>query len=334
MPAAVDDHDVDLDRARRASTPSAVSRAPAATRSPSGTPGGLALLQRVERGVGAAHPRDQLGRAAGVADQARPATPVDTCERPECRSRWPSASLDSLPMPPAIGQPRDRVAAQVLEHRAGEVAHVEQRVLGQPVAARRPPAREVRAGAAGDVLVTGRAGDVDAAADRVDPRRARVRDDDAGRARGSTARRGCRAAGSRSCRASSSPCSTEISTTTSPVPPCRAATAATCSRIICRGIGLIAGSPTASGRPGLGDRADALARRGRSRRAGLAAASPRAETSAPWVTSGSSPASLTTPAVAAPSLERARAPARTTGCCRSGRSIVTGSGNSPVSSAV
>src|SRR3712207_7924565 len=52
-------------------------------------------------------------------------------------------------------------------------------------------------------------------------------------------------------RASSAPFSTETSTTTSPVPPCRAATAATCARMNCRGIGLIAGSPTGSGRPGL-----------------------------------------------------------------------------------
>src|SRR3954464_5608651 len=52
-------------------------------------------------------------------------------------------------------------------------------------------------------------------------------------------------------RASSSPFSTDTVTTTSPLPPCRAATAATCSPMNRRGIGLIAGSPTASGRPGL-----------------------------------------------------------------------------------
>src|SRR5919199_3909780 len=52
-------------------------------------------------------------------------------------------------------------------------------------------------------------------------------------------------------RASSSPFSTDTSTTTSPLPPCRAATAATCDRMNSRGTGLIAGSPTASGRPGL-----------------------------------------------------------------------------------
>lgn len=51
-------------------------------------------------------------------------------------------------------------------------------------------------------------------------------------------------------RAISSPSSTETVISTSPVPPCSAATRATWSRIISRGTGLIAGSPTASGSPG------------------------------------------------------------------------------------
>src|SRR3546814_3899716 len=50
------------------------------------------------------------------------------------------------------------------------------------------------------------------------------------------------------CRASSSPLSTDTSIVTSPASPCAAASSATTARIICRGTGLIAGSPTASGR--------------------------------------------------------------------------------------
>ena len=57
------------------------------------------------------------------------------------------------------------------------------------------------------------------------------------------------------------------------------------------------------------------------------------ETSAPCVTSGSSPASLTMPTVAAASSRDSRARAKA-GCLSCGRSMVTGSGNSPVSSAV
>ena len=84
----------------------------------------------------------------------------------------------------------------------------------------------------------------------------------------------------------------------------------TASRIICRGTGLIAGSPTGSGSPGRSPcrRPD---RRGSHPGAGRAPAHGR-ETSAPWVTSGSSPASLTMPAVAAPARAarpRARRPA-------------------------
>src|SRR3954447_4929531 len=133
-------------------------------------------------------------------------------------------------------------------------------------------------------------------------------------------------------RASSSPFSTDTSTTTSPLPPCRAATAATCSRMNCRGIGLIAGSPTGRGSPGL----VTVPTPGPARKVTPEPAGPCitvTETSAPWVTSGSSPASLTTPAPATPSVSDSVASAND-GCLPWGRSIVTGSGNSPVSSAV
>ena len=58
-----------------------------------------------------------------------------------------------------------------------------------------------------------------------------------------------------------------------------------------------------------------------------------ARTSAPWVTSGSSPASLTTPAVARSPSSSSTASANA-GVCPFGSVMVTGSGKSPVSRAV
>ncbi len=121
----------------------------------------------------------------------------ETCERPECRSRWPSASLASLPMPPATVSRGTGWRRRYLSTAPAKSPMSSSASSGSPYSSATTRSL-VLPGAAGDVLVTGGPGDVDAAADRVDPRRARVRDDDAGRARGSTARRGCRAAGSRS----------------------------------------------------------------------------------------------------------------------------------------
>ncbi|CAM5741370.1 hypothetical protein SHIRM173S_08743 [Streptomyces hirsutus] len=98
-------------------------------------------------------------------------------------------------------------------------------------------------------------------------------------------------------RAISSPSSTETVISTSPLPPYRPATRATWSRIICRGTGLTAGSPTGSGRPGR----VTVPTPGPARNTTPAPAGSRrtvARTSAPCVTSGSSPASLTIPAMA------------------------------------
>jgi hypothetical protein len=92
--------------------------------------------------------------------------------------------------------------------------------------------------------------------------------------------------------ASSSPSSTEISTTTSPMP-----VSATTPRISSRGTGLIAGSPTGSGRPGL----VTVPTPGPARNVTPLPGGPGrtvARIVAPCVTSGSSPASFTTAAMA------------------------------------
>ena len=99
--------------------------------------------------------------------------------------------------------------------------------------------------------------------------------------------------------ASASPPGTAISTSTSPASPCADATSAMASRSIWRGTGLMAGSPGGMGRPGR----VTMPTPSPARKVTPPPGAPRrtvARISAPWVTSGSSPASLTTPAVAAP----------------------------------
>jgi hypothetical protein len=102
----------------------------------------------------------------------------------------------------------------------------------------------------------------------------------------------------------------EISISKSAVSPASAASSVTASVIILRGTGLIAGSPIATGRPGkvtVPTPSPAV-------NVTPAPAAPRrtlAIIRAPWVTSGSSPASLTMPANAksGPSSSRASAKA-------------------------
>lgn len=122
----------------------------------------------------------------------------------------------------------------------------------------------------------------------------------------------------------SAPPGTDTSITTSPASPNSAATAATASVIIRRGTGLIAGSPGGIGRPSfvtIPTPSPAL-------NTTPLPASPRptvAIISAPWVTSGSSPASLMTPAAHSPVPNASQASAKA-GVSPPGRRMVTGSG--------
>ena len=72
-----------------------------------------------------------------------------------------------------------RMAAQIFEHAADEVTHIDQRDLRQAVEFLHA-GFGARAGGAGDVSETGGAGDFDAGMDRMNPRRARIGHDDAG----------------------------------------------------------------------------------------------------------------------------------------------------------
>jgi len=132
--------------------------------------------------------------------------------------------------------------------------------------------------------------------------------------------------------ASRAPSGTITSMTRSPARPCVSATSAIAVRIISRGTGLIAGSPGGSGRPGLVMRPTPSP----ARKVTPLPAAPwltRALIKAPCVTSGSSPASFTTPASAqsCPLVWQARAKAGLAPC---GKVTVTGSGKLPDTSAL
>ena len=131
--------------------------------------------------------------------------------------------------------------------------------------------------------------------------------------------------------ASASPPGMAISTSASAAQPAAAATSAMASRIMRRGTGLIAGSPGGTGRPGRVTVPTPSPARNVTPAPG-APARTVARMSAPCVTSGSSPASLITPAVAEPSSCRVNASAKL-GRSPRGSVTSTGSGNSPVTSA-
>ena len=77
------------------------------------------------------------------------------------------------------GDARDRMRAQIFQQAADEIAHVDQRVVGQPIELADGPLGRV-AGRRADMLEAARARHVHAAMDRVNPGRARIGHDDAG----------------------------------------------------------------------------------------------------------------------------------------------------------
>ena len=132
--------------------------------------------------------------------------------------------------------------------------------------------------------------------------------------------------------ASASPPGIEISTSASAAHDAAAATSAMASWIMRRGTGLMAGSPGGTGRPGRVTVPTPSPARKLTPAPRLPARTV-AQINAPWVTSGSSPASLMMPAVAELSSLRVMASAKL-GRSPRGKVTATGSGNSPVTSAV
>ena len=194
-------------------------------------------LQHLVRGAGAARVR----RAARRRRRARRATPRAPARRPPSALRMQvemaGGELGELAEAAGEGHPRDRVAAQILERAADEVAHVDQRQLGQTVE-RLDRALRGRAGRGGDVGQAGGARDVDAAMDRMDPRRA----GDTGRRRrscpGSTGRRRCRAGRWRPPREHLAARDRRSVTSRSPASPQSRAISATTAAISARGAGI------------------------------------------------------------------------------------------------
>ena len=176
------------------------------------------------------------------ARRARASAARSTAPRFEWRSSLPSASLVIFAGPPAMVTRGTGCARRYFEQAADEIAHVDQRMIGQAIE-RADGGLGRFPGRGADMGATARARDVDAAHDRVNPGRARIGYDDAGRAEDRQAADECRDARSAVRSAILSPPGIEISTMASTPAPCRSAASARLARIIARGAGLIAGSP-------------------------------------------------------------------------------------------
>ena len=156
------------------------------------------------------------------------------------------------------GEARDRMLAQIFQEAADKIAHLDQRMIGQAIK-RADRGLGGLAGRGADVSATAGARDIHATVDRVDPGRARIGNDDAGRAQDRQAAddaeppvRGALgdplAAGHR-----------DFDNRRRRRRRVLAATSSRLARIIARGAGLIAGSPGCNGRPGRVYRANPFA---------------------------------------------------------------------------
>ena len=227
------------------------------------------------------------------------------------------------------GDARHGMRAQIFEHAADEIAHVDQRDLGQAVELLHRGLRG-RAGRAGDMGEARGARDVDAAMDRMDPGRAGIGHDDAGgaedRQAADDAEPPVEGLGGERLAAGNGDLDLDVAGS-----PWAAAISAMASRIIWRGTGLMAGSPGGIGRPGRVTvptpsparkltplPARAAADRGEDQRA----------MGDVGIVAGVLDHAGGRRAVAQRLVASAKA-----GCCPRGRVTSTGSGNSPVSSA-
>ena len=149
-----------------------------ATASPSAMPASCARV-KASAAVLAPTMRWQSCASPPAAAAKFASSPRSTSPRLECRSVKPCASLVILATPPAMVTRGHRMPAQIFEHAADEVAHVDQRDLRQAVELLHA-GLGARAGGAGDVGQAGGARDFDAGMDRMNPSRARIGHDDAG----------------------------------------------------------------------------------------------------------------------------------------------------------
>ena len=164
--------------------------------------------------------------------------------RPEWRSMAPCAILVILPKPPATVT-RGTGCSRIFQHAADEVAHVDQRLERQLIEAlhRRLGGRAGRTGNMGEA---GGARHIDAAVDRGDPGGAGERLDDAGGAEDRQAALDAepRVPGLVGQRLAAGNGDLDLDIARA---SCALARSSTTARIICRGTGLIAGSPGFTG---------------------------------------------------------------------------------------
>jgi hypothetical protein len=261
--------------------------------------------------------------SASAASAARSTVP-----RFECRSSMPCASFVILATPPAMTAPA---------RQDGGVRYLSMPPTKSPISISAVSGRAWSFCTAASELApvepamgeAGGAGDTMPRWIEWDPGRAGIRHDDAGGAEDRQAADDAEPAverlGGERCAAGDRDLDLDIAARLAP------ATSAMAVSIIWRGTGLMAGSPGGIASPARVTMPTPSPARKMTPLPGI----PRrtvARMRAPWVTSGSSPASLTTPAVAE------SAPKRVTASAKLGRSpwgsvTSTGSGNAPVSSA-
>ncbi len=140
--------------------------------------GGVRVAECFHGGVGLADARRESGVAARVGGDLGQPVEIDFASA-GVQVQQALPQLGHLRHAAGDGDERDWVAAKIFQHAADEIAHVDQRLLGQFV---QPRDRCLggRTGRAGDVLQARGAGDVDAAMDRMDPGGAGIGHDDAG----------------------------------------------------------------------------------------------------------------------------------------------------------
>ena len=128
---AIKQHDIDRD-ALAFDHPAATACAARATASPSPMPSACAC-PKASAAVLAARIRARSAALAPAASASPASAARSTAPRLECRSSRPCASLVILATPPAMVTRGTGWAADIFEHAADEVAHVDQRGLGQVI---------------------------------------------------------------------------------------------------------------------------------------------------------------------------------------------------------
>ena len=163
---------------RPAITSAAVCCAARATASPSAMPSACASA-KASAAVFAPRMRSHsCGRTAGRRGKVRQLGKIDLAAL-GMQIGQALRELGHLGDAAGDGDARHRMAAQIFEHAADEIAHVDQRDLRQAVKLLHA-GFGTRAGRAGDMGEAGGARDIDAGMDRMNPGRARIGHDDAG----------------------------------------------------------------------------------------------------------------------------------------------------------